>query len=59
VGTLAAGVAIAAQELGRLRLQGRLQEQLDRQPAYLLQDLAQLLPGGEELIDLGTEAFAG
>ena len=56
---LVAGVAIAAQELGDLRLQDHLEKEADAQPGYLLEDLAELPAGVEQLIELGTEAFAG
>ena len=37
--TLAAGVALPAQELGDLRREGGLEEQPDAEPGHLLQDL--------------------
>jgi len=55
---LAAGVGLAAQELGHLRLQGHLEQERDPESGYLLQDLAQLTAGVEELIDPSAEAFA-
>jgi len=57
--TLAAGLALGAQELGHLRLQGHLEQERDPDSGYLLQDLAQLTAGVEELIDPSAAAFAG
>ncbi len=59
MGVLAAGVAVAPQELGDLRLQGDLEEEPDPKPGHLLQDQAQIPAGAEEFIDLGTETLAG
>ena len=57
--TLAAATAVAAQELGDLRLEGDLKEERDAEPGYLLKDVAQLAAGAEELIDLGADALGG
>jgi hypothetical protein len=50
---LTADIALAAQELGHLGFQGSL----DDQPGDLFQDLAQVLLGGEQRIDLGADAL--
>jgi hypothetical protein len=54
---LATGVAVAAQELGQLGLHGGLHDQPHAQPGDLLQDLAEVLLGGEQLVDLGADAL--
>lgn len=54
---LTAGVALPAQELADLGLQGGLHHQPHAQPGDLLQDLAKLLVGGEQLVDLGADAL--
>jgi len=56
---LTAGVPLAAQELGDLRLEGGLEEERDSEPGYLLEDVAELTAGAEELIELGTDALGG
>jgi hypothetical protein len=54
---LATLVAVAAEELADLGLQGGLHDQPHAQPGDLLQDLAKLLVGGEQLVDLGADAL--
>jgi hypothetical protein len=54
---LATLVAVAAEELADLGLQGGLHDQPHAQPGDLLQDLARLLVGGEQLVDLGADAL--
>jgi hypothetical protein len=54
---LAAGVAVTAQELADLGLQGGLHDQPHAQPGNLLQDLPEVLLGGEQLVDLGADAL--
>jgi hypothetical protein len=58
-GTLAAGVAITAEEGGDLCFQGSLQQQTRAEPGDLLQGLAQILGSVEQLVDLGADAFGG
>jgi hypothetical protein len=55
--TLAAGVAVPAEELADLGLQRGLHHQPHTQPGDLLQDLAEVLLGGEQLVDLGADAL--
>ena len=55
--TLATHIAVAAQELGHLSLQRGLHDQPHTQPRDLLQHLAELLLGGEQLIDLGADTL--
>ena len=50
-------VAVAAQELGNLGLQGGLDDQPHAEAGDLLQDLAEILLGGEQLVDLGAYAL--
>src|SRR5215472_1319137 len=50
-----AGVTIPPQELGDLRLQGRLHQQLRPEPGHLLQDLRQRTVLGEQLVDVATD----
>jgi len=59
--TLTAGVAVPAQKLGDLGLQGGLQHQPYRQAGHLLEVLGQAAPlgTGDQLVDLGTDALAG
>jgi hypothetical protein len=52
-------VAVAAQERGDLGFQGCLEHQADTQPGDLLQDDAQVLVAGEQLVDLGADALNG
>src|SRR6266545_3422120 len=54
-------VAVAAQELGDLRLQGRLHDQPHRQPGHLLEMVQQAAGrrAGDQLGDLVTDALAG
>ena len=47
------------QELGDLGLEGRLHEQANAQVGHLLQDLAELTVGGEQLVDVGADALDG
>jgi hypothetical protein len=54
---LPAHVAVAAQELGHLGLQRGLHDQPHAEAGDLLQDLAEVLLGGEQLVDLGADAF--
>ncbi len=58
---LTTGVAVAAQELGDLRLQGRLHDQPHRQAGHLL-EVIQQAPGrraGDQPGDLVTDALGG
>jgi hypothetical protein len=55
--TLATSVAVAAQELADLGLQGGLDDQPHAQPGDLFEDLAEVLLGGEQLIDLDADAL--
>jgi hypothetical protein len=50
MGALTAGVALAAQELRDLRLEGGLDEERDPEPGYFLQDVAKLPAGAEQRI---------
>jgi hypothetical protein len=52
---VAAGVTVAAQELADRGFQGGLHDQPHTQPGDLLQDLAEVLLGGEQLVDLGAD----
>jgi hypothetical protein len=54
---VAAGVAVAAQELAHLGFHGGLHDQPHAQPGDLLQHLAEVLLGGEQLVDLGADAL--
>jgi hypothetical protein len=56
---LAARVAITAEEGGDLCFQGGLEQQAGAEPGNLLQGLAQILVGGEQLVDLGADALVG
>jgi hypothetical protein len=56
---LAAGIAITAEEGGHLCFQGGLQQQAGAEPGDLLQRLAQILVGGEQLVDFGADALGG
>jgi hypothetical protein len=56
---LAAGVAITAEELGDCCFQRGLQQQAGAEPGDLLEDLTQILVGGEQLVDLGADALGG
>src|SRR5207245_6635932 len=55
----APGVAFSPKELGHLRFAGGREEERDPEPCHLLQDLAELPPGTEELVKLLTEALTG
>jgi hypothetical protein len=55
--TIATLVAVAAEEFADLGLQGGLHDQPHAQPGDLLQDLAKLLVGGEQLVDLDADAL--
>ena len=57
LGTLAALVAVAAQELAHLGLQRRLQQQPGTEAGNLLQDVAEVALGGEQLVDLSADAL--
>jgi hypothetical protein len=58
--TVAAGVAVTAQELGELGLQRRLQRQPDTEPSDLLQHLADLAVAiGEQRVDLAPDLLRG
>jgi hypothetical protein len=54
---IAAGVAVTAQELADLGLQGGLHDQPHAQPGNLLQDLTKGLLGGQQLVDPGADAL--
>jgi hypothetical protein len=57
-GTLPAGVAVPAEELGHLGLQRGLEHQPDAEPGDLLEDLAKLTLGvGEQAVDLGSDTI--
>jgi hypothetical protein len=56
---LAAGVAITAEELGDFCFQRGLQQPAGAEPGDLLEDLTQILVGGEQLVDLGADALGG
>ena len=56
---LAAGVAVPAQELGDLGLQRGLDEQAHPEAGDVLEDLAKLTLGGEQVVDLGADALGG
>jgi len=58
-GALAAGVAITAKKGDDLCFQRGLQQQTSAEPGDLLQGLAQILVGGEQLVDLGADALGG
>src|SRR5437660_1105368 len=51
-GTRGTGVPVAAEELGDLRFQGGLHQQLRAEPRHLLQDLRQRPVSSEQLIDV-------
>jgi hypothetical protein len=55
--TITAGVAVAAQELAHLGFHGGLHDQPHAQAGDLLQDLGEVLLGGEQLIDLGADTL--
>jgi hypothetical protein len=55
--TVATLVAVAAQELAHLGVHGGLDDQPHAEAGDLLQDLPQVLLGGEQLVDLGADAF--
>jgi hypothetical protein len=55
--TVAAHIAVAAEELGHLGFHGGLDDQPHAEASDLLQDLAEVLLGGEQLVDLGADAF--
>ena len=59
VGSLTSDVAVPAQELGDLGLEGRLHQQADAQLGYLFEDLAEVAIGGEQLVDVGADALDG
>ena len=58
-GTLAVGVALPAEELGELGLQGGLEEQAHADTGHLLQDLAEVAVRGEQVVDVGADALEG
>jgi hypothetical protein len=53
------GVAIPAEKLGDLGLDGGLHEQAYAHAGHLLEDLAEVTFGGEQLIDVGADALYG
>jgi hypothetical protein len=55
--TLAASVAVTAEELGDFHLQRGLQQQTGAEPGDVFQDLAKVAVGGEQLVDLGADAL--
>jgi len=57
--TLAAGVAVTAEERGDFCFQGGLQQQAGAEPGDLFQQLAEVAVGGEQLVDLGADALGG
>src|SRR6266542_3738668 len=58
-GQSAALVAVAAEELGDLGLQGRLQQQPGAQAGHFLQGLTEVSLGGEQVVDVGADALGG
>ena len=56
---LAMGVALPAQELGDLGLDGGLHQQAHPEAGHLLEDLAELTLGGEQVVDVGADALDG
>ncbi len=54
-----AGVALAAEELGDLGLQRGLQDQAGAQAGDVLEDLAKVAVGGEQSINVSTDAVGG
>jgi hypothetical protein len=58
-GALPAGIALPAEKLGDLGLQHGLQQQPRTQPGDLLEDLTEVTVGGEQLVDLGSDAVSG
>jgi hypothetical protein len=55
--TIAAGVAVAAQELGDFCFQRRLKHQPGTESGDILQDVTQVAVGDEQLVDLGADAL--
>jgi len=58
-GAIATDVALPAQELGDLSLEGCLHEQANAQVSHLFPDLSELTVGGEQLVDVGAGALDG
>jgi hypothetical protein len=58
-GPAASDVALPAQELGDLGLEGCLHQQADAQMGYLFEDLAEFTVGGEQAVDVGANALDG
>jgi hypothetical protein len=58
-GTITAHVALPTQELGDLGFEGGLHQEADAQMGHFLEDLAELTVGGEQLVDIGADAFYG
>lgn len=56
-GTLAVAVAFTAQKLGDLGLDGSLHQQAHPEPGHLLQHLAQLTLGAEQVVYLRADAL--
>ena len=56
-GSLAMGIALPAQELGDLRLDGGLHQQAHTEAGHLLQDLAKVTVRSEQIIDVGADAL--
>ena len=52
-----AGVALAAEELGDLRFQRGLKDQSGAEAGDLLEDFAEVTVGGEQGIDVSTDAI--
>jgi len=53
------GVAFPAQELGDLGLDGGLHEEAHADAGYLLQHVAEITLGGEQVVDVGADALDG
>jgi len=58
-GTLAVGVALPAEELGDFCLDGGLQEQAHAEAGHLLQHVAEVTLGGEQVVNVGADALDG
>ena len=53
------GVALPAEELGDLGLDRSLDEQAHAEASDLLQHVAQVTVGGEQVVDVGADALQG
>jgi hypothetical protein len=59
VGAFPAGVPLTAEELGDLGLQRGLQDQSGAEAGDVLQHLAEVAIGGEQAVDVVTDAVGG